>query len=55
MTAIGLLSVPAVIVLGVIVALWYRFMERRSASEAAAPAVSHALPDLESTPASTST
>ncbi len=55
MTAIGLLSLPAVIVLGVIVALWYRFMERRPAGEAAAPAVSPALPGLESNPVSTST
>lgn len=55
MTAIGLLSVPAVIVLGVIVALWYRFMERRSAGKATAQAVSDALPNLKSTPANTST
>lgn len=55
MTAIGLLSLPAVIVLGVIVALWYRFMERRSAGEAVASAVSPALPNLEASRVSTST
>jgi hypothetical protein len=58
LTAIGLLSLPAVIVVGVIVALWYRFMERRSAGEAVPPAVSPALRNLEASeasPASTST